>query len=113
MAAKYITASWTFILLCCATNSAAGPDDSNLERNDLSICNGANPFPKLDGPATAQQLAGWLNGSWVLRTRTIQGVAVDTDSNYYFDLNETNGSGVRGWAMLIDRGNLRSLDYLR
>jgi hypothetical protein len=92
---------------------ALAADNRGVDQNDLSICSGKVPIPAADDPITVRQFAQWLHGAWALRTRTIQGVTVDTDSKYYIDLDEIGDNSAKGWAMMIDHGNLRSLDYRR
>jgi hypothetical protein len=96
-----------------ASSSVLAEDTRGLDQNNLAICSGKSPIPATDDPITVKQFAGWLNGVWVLRTRTIQGVTVETDSKYYIDLDEIGETSAKGWAMMIDHGNLRSLDYRR
>ena len=112
LSTRAIAQAGLFALLAAAPAGVAA-DDRPLERNDLSICSGGNPIPAKDDAVDAERFASWLHGTWLLKTRTIQGVAVDTESKYYLDIDDIKPSGARGWAMMIDRGNLHALDYRR
>ena len=91
---------------------ARAADGFHPERNDLSICSGDKILPEPDAVADVKQFAEALRGTWVLRRRSIQGVAIDTDSKYYFDLGDADEKAAKGWSMMIDLGNLTSLDPL-
>jgi hypothetical protein len=75
-------------------------------KGDLGACN--DPAARLvpDTQADLAKFAGRLNGTWKLRSRTQQGLSVDTTgrtSRLYFDLGAVEGTRVTGAALLVDR----------
>jgi hypothetical protein len=113
MPVRYFFAAAIFVSLWALGPDISVADTPGLDKNDLGICTGKVPIPATDDPLTTSQFAEWIGGTWALRTRTIQGVTVDTDSKYYIDLDHISENIATGWAMMIDRGNLHALDYLR
>jgi hypothetical protein len=79
--------------------------------SDLSVCQ-----EKRRAEATAladvSEFARRLHGTWILKTRTIQGLTIDTDSRFYFDLANRSETEASGTAMMLDKGNLGILDPL-
>jgi hypothetical protein len=101
-------------LLCVTSHQiAAASEEFDAERNDLSICSANSPLPKPKAKIDLKDFSDALRGTWVLRKRTIQGVVIETDSKYYFDLEQPSENAVKGWGMMLDLGNLSSLDPLR
>ena len=90
----------------------AAADEFRGERNDLSICSAKTAIPLPDAQIDLKQFVDALRGTWVLRRRTIQGVVIDTDSKYYFDIGEPRDNAASGSGMMIDLGNLSPLDPL-
>jgi hypothetical protein len=116
MSGKWPISVFLFALLLISaarTLIAAADETPNLKQNNLAVCAGKSPVPADDDPATVAQFANWIAGTWLLRTRTIQGVQVNTDSKYYIALDEITDKMATGWGLMIDKGNLHSMDYLR
>lgn len=82
-----------------------------LAAADLSICRHRDRPLTASGSVDAEDFASRLTGTWELRTRTIQGLTIDTDSHFWFDLEPGTDDGrAEGVAMLVDYGNLSVLD---
>jgi len=79
---------------------------------NLGLCGKPKPEFKEAAELDARELAGLLNGTWWLNTRTIEGLTIPTSSRFYFDLDVAHGTpgSVRGTAMMLDAGNLGILD---
>lgn len=90
-----------------AVAPAADPGPS-----DLSLC--AKPKIPLvpETEIDVRDFASRLHGTWELSTRTIQGLTIDTNSLFYFDIDSATEEGAAGTAMMIDYGNLSVLDPL-
>lgn len=80
--------------------------------SDLSLC--AKPKVPLvpEAEIDVRDFASRLHGTWELSTRTIQGLTIDTNSLFYFDIDQATEEGAAGTAMMIDYGNLSVLDPL-
>jgi hypothetical protein len=65
-----------------------------------------------DTEIDVRDFAARLHGTWELRTRTIQGLTIDTNSQFYFDIDSSSEADATGTAMMIDYGNLSVLDPL-
>jgi len=89
-----------------AVEPAWAPDPSAA---DLSICSGGEPLIAAD-PVDPMDFAERLHGTWELKTRTIQGLTIDTNSKFWFDLRDPESDRALGTAMLVDYGNLSILD---
>lgn len=78
---------------------------------DLSICK-TKPAVYPTAEANIREFAELLNGTWLLNTRTIEGLTIETDSKFYFDLGTITDGEARGSALMLDKGNLKILDPL-
>lgn len=89
----------------------AGQDRGEPGPSDLSVCRREISIPP-GGEISVTDFAAKLHGTWLLNTRTIQGLTIDTDSRFYFDMASSDESEARGTALMLDRGNLGVLDPL-
>lgn len=93
--------------LSAAPEAVEAPDPGP---SDLSLCMKEKvplvPAAEID----VRDFASRLHGTWELSTRTIQGLTIDTNSLFYFDIDEATETGAAGTAMMIDYGNLSVLD---
>jgi hypothetical protein len=82
--------------------------------SDLSVCRTGAITLEPDANVDVAEFVRRLHGTWQLKTRTIQGITIETDSRFYFDLDLGGAStgGVSGTALMIDRGNLSVMDPL-
>lgn len=87
---------------------SAAPDPGP---SDLSVCDDT-PTVYSTAPASLTEFAERLQGTWTLRTRTIEGLTIETDSRFYFAFETVSDTEVAGRALMLDKGNLRILDPL-
>lgn len=107
-------ASVCCVLVACSVSAVAQEQAREPGPSDLSICR-SGPVTLTPAPSPdLGEFARRLHGTWALRTRTIQGLTIDTDSRFYFDLNldGMTPQEVTGTALMIDRGNLTVMDPL-
>jgi hypothetical protein len=100
------------VLALMARGNGAAAQTVSAGSADLSVCQEKGVAWPPGEDIDAREFARWLQGTWELRTRTIQGVTIDTDSRYYFDLEPGSPAAVRGSALMLDRGNLSNMDPL-
>lgn len=75
-------------------------------KGDLGVCEDPAARVVPDTQADLATFTGRLNGTWKLRSRTRQGLSVDTQgrtSRLYFDLGAAEGNRVSGAALLVDK----------
>ncbi len=73
---------------------------------DLSVCSDAAAKASPNDPASLERFGTNLNGSWTLRSRTVQGVPVATETRaarLYFNMPRGTGE-ITGDAMLVLAG---------
>lgn len=57
-----------------------------------------------------EEFVSLLRGTYALTTRTINGVLINAEAKYYLDVAAINDSEATGTALLLDRGNLGTMD---
>src|SRR5690348_14380405 len=85
----------------------AGYPSPDLGIANLSVCKDSDRVRLTKPePLDLAEFAHRLHGTWKLKTRTIQGITIDTNSKFYFDIKSIGADSATGTAMMIDRGNL-------
>lgn len=90
-----------FVISCEEEIAQAYP---SALKADLGACSDPAARVVPSSSADVAKFTNRLNGTWTLRSRTIQGIAVQTEtrtSKLYFDLDSANGQ-VSGAALLLD-----------
>lgn len=98
----------------CTGEARAQPAATEPGPSDLSVCRAGAVTLEAADDVDLRAFARRLHGTWLLRTRTIQGLTIDTNSRFYFDLDLEGATAGRatGTALMIDRGNLGVMDPL-
>ena len=92
---------------------AAGAAETGSPRHaDLSVCRETGVTWPAGDEIDVRDFTNRLQGTWELHYRTIQGVTIDTDSYFYFDLQARDAQAAQGTALMLDRGNLGNMDPL-
>lgn len=97
--------------LTIAVVSGGAQDVRDPGPTDLSVCS-VKPTVYPTENASVREFAARLHGTWLLNTRTIEGLTIDTDSRLYFDFDTVSDKEATGRALMLDKGNLSVLDPL-
>lgn len=96
-----------------APNEAAPFEPLQQHAADLAACSAHRPPIRAVDKIDVHDLARRLHGSWILDSRTIQGLVIDTNTVFKFDFEQVDAAAGKATALLIDEGNLSVQDPLR
>jgi hypothetical protein len=74
---------------------------SPVLRADLSVCK-VKMDPQPAASIDLKHFTEQLDGTWVLQSRTIQGITQASHSRYHIEVDQQKGGGAQGTAMLLD-----------
>ncbi|HVE83768.1 MAG TPA: hypothetical protein VND93_13000 [Myxococcales bacterium] len=87
-----------FVPSCTTELSANYPP---VLRADLSACK-AQEAPKPSPAIDLKQFTEQLDGTWVLQSRTVQGITQPSNSRYHIEIDQLKNGGAVGSAVLLD-----------
>ena len=113
LGSRALAAAALLVLAAAAASAFVPSAEEELARvyppalkSDLGSCHDPTARVTPDTQADLATFGGRLNGTWKLRSRTQQGLSVDTkgrNSRLYFDLGAVEGNRVSGAALLVDK----------